>query len=88
VEGEAKRALLGQMWSWAAEIEGVAVALRKRPGSMGRLLRMGLAQLERKFIYFPNFIFSTKTIPGKPRNCLKALKILRKSQKFHKNFQR
>jgi hypothetical protein len=62
--------------------------LAKRPGSTGRLKRMGLAQLERKFIYFPNFIFSAKTIPGKPRNCLKALKILRKSQKFHKNFQR
>jgi hypothetical protein len=64
---------------------GVAVAWRKRPGGTCTLKRMGLAQLERKFIYFPNFIFSAKTIPGKPKNCLKALKILRKSQKFQEN---
>jgi hypothetical protein len=59
--------------------------LAKRPGGTGRLKRMGLAQLERKFIYFPNLIFSAKIIPGKPRNCLRVRKILRKSQKFQEN---
>jgi hypothetical protein len=64
---------------------GVSVVWRKDQGGTGRLKWMGLAQLERRFIYFPNFIFSAKTIPGKPRNCLKARKILRKSQKIQEN---
>jgi hypothetical protein len=33
-------------------------------------------------------IFHAKTIPVKARNCLKALKILRKSQTFQENSQR
>jgi hypothetical protein len=36
-------------------------------------------------VFFFEFIFNAKTIPEKPRNCLKARKILRKSQKFQEN---
>jgi hypothetical protein len=34
------------------------------------------------FFFFSEFISSAKTIPAKTRNCLRARKILRKSQKF------
>jgi hypothetical protein len=34
------------------------------------------------FSFFSEFISSAKTIPAKTRNCLRARKILRKSQKF------
>jgi hypothetical protein len=37
------------------------------------------------FSFFIEFIFNAKIIPEKPRNCLKARKILRKSQKFQEN---
>jgi hypothetical protein len=45
----------------------------------------GSAQTER--IVFFEFIFNAKTIPEKSRNCLKAWKILRKSQKIQENSQ-
>jgi hypothetical protein len=38
--------------------------------------------------FFSEFIFNAKTIPEKSRNCLKARKILRKSQNFQENSQR
>jgi hypothetical protein len=57
--------------------------------------RLGLAEMgrayglgpDRKGIVFliSEFIFNAKTIPVKTRNCLKARKILRKSQKFQEN---
>jgi hypothetical protein len=47
----------------------------------------GSAQTERIGFFF-EFIFNAKTIPEKFRNCLKARKILRKSQKFLENSQR
>jgi hypothetical protein len=49
----------------------------------------GLRARPRKegFVFF-EFIFNAKTIPEKSRNCLKARKILRKSQKFQENSQR
>jgi hypothetical protein len=37
-------------------------------------------------LFFFEFIFNEKTIPEKSRNCLKARKILRKSQTFQKKF--
>jgi hypothetical protein len=36
----------------------------------------------RKVLFFFKFIFNAKTILEKSRNCLKARKIIRKSQKF------
>jgi hypothetical protein len=49
---------------------------------------MGLAQKNWRNFHFPKLISNAKTIPVEPRNCLKALKILRKSQKFQENSQR
>jgi hypothetical protein len=42
----------------------------------------------RKVLFFFEFIFNAKTILEKSRNCLKARKILEKSQKFQENSQR
>jgi hypothetical protein len=41
-----------------------------------------------EFLLFSEIIFNAKTIPAKTRNCLKARKILRKTQNFHENSQR
>jgi hypothetical protein len=82
VEGEGEAGLAGPIVKLGCGHRGGGGGLRwsgEKTRGTGRLKRMGLAQLERKFIYFPNFSFSAKTIPRKPRNCLKALKILRKS---------
>jgi hypothetical protein len=38
--------------------------------------------------FISEFIFNAKTIPVKTGDCLKARKILQKSQKFQENFQR
>jgi hypothetical protein len=51
---------------------------RVGPSGSARSSRIG-------FVYFFEFIFNVKTIPEKSRNCLKARKILRKSQKFQEN---
>jgi hypothetical protein len=51
----------------------------------GRAFGLGPFQWDRFFPFF-EFIFNAKTIPEKPRNCLKARKILRKSQKFQETF--
>jgi hypothetical protein len=40
------------------------------------------------FCFFPKLLFNAKTIPGNPRKCFEARKILRKSQKFQENSQR
>jgi hypothetical protein len=39
-------------------------------------------------LFFSEFIFNAKQFQKKSRNCLKARKILRKSQKFQEKFQR
>jgi hypothetical protein len=64
----------GSRW---AEVDRVGSGLRARPRRKGMV-----------FFLFSKFIFNAKTIPLKTRNCLKARKILRKSQKFQKNSQR
>jgi hypothetical protein len=42
VEGEAKRALLGQKWSWAAEIEGGRGGLAEKTREHGQTSADGL----------------------------------------------
>jgi hypothetical protein len=41
-----------------------------------------------RFCFFSEIIFQCKTNLGKPRKCLKAQKIPKKSQKFQENSQR
>jgi hypothetical protein len=52
----------------------------------GRVFGLGPFQVDR-FSFF-EFIFNAKTIQEKPRNCLKARKILKKTQKFQENSKR
>jgi hypothetical protein len=54
-------------------------------GGPERVGPSGSARSSRIVFLFFEFIFNAKTIPEKPRNCLKARKILRKSQKFQEN---
>jgi hypothetical protein len=42
----------------------------------------------RRDLFFSEFIFNAKQFQKKSRNCLKARKILQKSQKFQENSQR
>jgi hypothetical protein len=74
---------------WAAQLSwvGTETSCGKSWRSKGRLPRMGLAQNNWRNFHFPKLISNAKTIPVKPRNFLKALKILRKSQKFQENSQ-
>jgi hypothetical protein len=63
--------------------DGPRAGLRQRSG-LGRA--SGSAQSGRvDFSFFPNLFLMRKQIPEKSRNCLKARKILRKSQKFQEN---
>jgi hypothetical protein len=48
----------------------------------------GPAATPGSFFLISEFIFNAKTIPVKTRTCLKARKILRKSQQFQENSQR
>jgi hypothetical protein len=54
----------------------------------GRAFGLGPNQEDRICFYFPKLFSIAKTIPVKTRNCLKAQKILRKSQQFQENSQR
>jgi hypothetical protein len=64
-----------------ADGPGGPVAGPERVGSGHRLgpIRKG------SFLFFSNLFLMRKQIPEKSRNCLKARKILRKSEKFQEN---
>jgi hypothetical protein len=81
--------LLGQKWSWAAEIEGGGRSgLTEDKGALADFRRWAWPKRIDRFFYyyyFLNLIFNAKTFPGNPRKCFKARKILRKFQKFQEN---
>jgi hypothetical protein len=82
--------LLGQKWSWAAEIEGGSRRPDGKTKEHWRTSADGLGPKELIgffYYYFLNLIFNAKTFPGNPRKCFKARKILRKFQKFQGNSQ-
>jgi hypothetical protein len=57
-----------------------------RPGRSGLGRATGSTQSGRiGFLFFSNLFLMRKQIPEKSRNCLKARKILRKSQEFYEN---
>jgi hypothetical protein len=84
---EAEWALLGQKWSWVAEVEGGS----QRPGGKDK---GALADFRRwawpkridrfYYYYFLNLIFNAKTFLGNPRKCYKARKILRNCKNSRK----
>jgi hypothetical protein len=63
----------GPWRAWPARAQVGWVGPQARPNPIDR------------FFFFSNLFLMRKQIPEKSRNCLKARKILRKSQKFQEN---
>jgi hypothetical protein len=64
--------------------DGLWRAGQGRSGGLGRAT--GSAQSGRIIFFFSNLFLMRKQFSEKSRNCLKAQKILRKSQKFQEKF--
>jgi hypothetical protein len=71
--------------AWLLGSDGLHRAWQLGQVEMGRAYGLGPDRKGIGFFLIYEFIFNAKTIPGNTRNCLKARKILRKSQKFQEN---
>jgi hypothetical protein len=82
--GHARGGGHGRLPSRASPGPRWALAGRARvDGGLGRAFGLGPGRIG--FRFFSNLFLMRKQIPEKSRNCLKARKILRKSQKFQEH---